>query len=179
MIITLITILACVAMFFYIRKLASENSFKDPVGKYCLMPMQVKRGEYYRLISYAFIHVELYHIILNMYSLYNLGSFMEGTLGIFKYLLLLLAGILGSGALITFYEKDFTRTIGMSGGIYALLGAYIVLLAKFGLLTNPSIRIDIIKDLGMGLIISLLPGVSLWGHLGGLLTGLILGFLII
>ena len=134
--------------------------------------------EYYRLFTYGFLHLSFIHLATNMFSLNYLGSFIEKTYGRKKYLLILILSIIGS-CLFVFYIEDNILLIGISGGIYGLLGAMLVYTYNLGLFNNPIYRIQILKLLILNLVISLLPNVSFVGHVGGLVTGTLVSSIMI
>ncbi|MBP3890804.1 MAG: rhomboid family intramembrane serine protease [Solobacterium sp.] len=173
--ITVLFIGICVIVWFLINM----NGREDLVQKYALIPWYVRQGQWYRIFTVGLIHIQIYHLVMNMYSLYNLGSFLEPFLGHFKFLVILVLSIIGGSLMVIYFGKRETTTVGISGGLYGLLGAYIILLWRAGLFTVPSIRYSIIQVLVVNALISLMPNVSLLGHLGGMLVGLLLGFLLI
>ena len=174
---TLFLIAVCVAVYILQNRQNNYSYGEDMISKYGLIPLQVRRGQYYRILTAAFLHASMQHLLMNMIALYNLGSFLEPRMGSLRFLLLLFIAILGSGALITLHEKKDSYTVGLSGGIFGLLGAYIVLLYARGYFAYDSVRYSILRTLVINLIISLMPHVSLLGHTGGLLSGLLMGML--
>ena len=172
-----VTILAMgisIVVFFVL--LSKKNEYNNHIHKYTLIPMQVKRGQYYRILTSAFMHIQPYHILMNMIALYNIGSFLEPFMGSLYFGIVLCLSILGSGIAVTYLSGETSQTIGLSGGIFGLLGAYIMILFKLGLFGDPSVQSYLIRVVVMNGLISLMPGVSWQGHLGGALTGLILTF---
>lgn len=176
--VTIVTILACVVIWLRIKRDNQFNIREDLVGKYAMIPVQVERGQWYRLLSYGFIHVEVYHIFMNMYALYNIGSFLEPMIGSIKFALILFASVIGGGLLIL-KGNNLTRTIGMSGGLYGLLATYFILLWKLGMFAYPSIRYSLLRTVIVNAAISFMPNVSMMGHLGGAIVGAILAFFLI
>lgn len=176
--VTFIVIIVCVLIWLRIRNSNEYNRREDLVGKYCMIPMQVERGEWYRMITCAFIHVEFYHIFMNLYAMYNLGSLLEPYLGSIKFAMILFAAILGASFFVL-KQNQFTRTIGLSGGLYGLLAAYFILLYKLGLFANPSVQASLIRTVVVNVAISFMPNVSMMGHLGGAVVGALISFLLI
>ena len=169
-IVTFVIIGICGLAFF---TLSPDSSYK-----YGIMPLQIKRGQYYRIITGAFLHASISHLFMNMFSLYNIGAFLETFVGSPKFAIILGLSIVASSLAITFFGKPDTITVGMSGGLYGLLGYYVVLLFKLGILFNSNVSGSLIRVLLINLAISLMPGVSLLGHLGGFVVGALLGFII-
>jgi membrane associated rhomboid family serine protease len=127
----------------------------------------VADGEWWRLITAAFLHYGPFHLGLNMLVLWFIGPALEEYLGPPRYLLLyLVAGLAGSaGALIL---SPDSLTVGASGAIWGLMGAAVLLEAR---------RIYVFGGQAMGLVVFnliftlLVPGVSLGGHIGGGIGG--------
>jgi membrane associated rhomboid family serine protease len=135
----------------------------------------VADGEYWRLISSGFLHVQLTHILLNMLSLFWLGRMIEPALGHARYVAIYLVSLL-AGSLGVMILDPNAETLGASGAIFGLLGAAIVMarnrnisLVQSGLL--PILAINFIFTLSV-------PGISLGAHLGGLIGGLVSTFVV-
>jgi membrane associated rhomboid family serine protease len=135
----------------------------------------VASGEYYRLVSSAFIHFGAIHIAFNMYALYLLGGALERYAGTLRfgaiYLLSVLTGSLG--ALIMTPDG---LTAGASGAIFGLMGAMLVLERQRGVtLLGGSIGgllvVNLIFTFGV-------PGISIGGHIGGLTGGVLAGLVL-
>lgn len=173
--VTFISIVVCVLVWVLIQ----VKGRSDLVNKLALIPWYVRQGQWYRIITVGFVHIQVYHLFMNMYALYNMGSFLEPYFGSPLFAFILYASVIGGSLAVYFLGRKNVTTVGISGGIYGLLGAYIILLWRYGLLANASIRYSILQTLIVNALISLMPNVSMHGHLGGLLTGLLLGFLFI
>jgi membrane associated rhomboid family serine protease len=127
----------------------------------------VAEGEWWRLITAAFLHYGPLHLGMNMLVLWFIGPALEDYLGHGRYLLLyVVAGLAGSaGALLT---SPNAATVGASGAIWGLMGAAVVLEAR---------RIYVFGGQAMGLIVLnlaltfLIPGISIGGHIGGAVGG--------
>lgn len=130
--------------------------------------------EWYRLISGGFMHAGLIHIGFNMWALYALGPTLETLIGRARFALLYAASLLGGGlGVVVGYTAGQGATVGASGAIFGLFGAYAVLELSAGL--NPlrsGIGITILLNL---LLTFTIPGLSVGGHVGGLLTGGVAG----
>ena len=89
-------------------------------------PLGVAHGEWWRLFTAMFLHASFFHLAVNMYSLYFVGSIMEQVIGRWRFLLLYLAsGLAGSaGALVL---SPLTPTVGASGAIFGVLGGLFIL----------------------------------------------------
>jgi len=130
----------------------------------------VTHGEWWRLITAAFLHYGPVHLGLNMLSLYFVGSVLEQVVGRWRYLLLyIVAGLAGSaGALLA---SPNSPTAGASGAIFGVLGALLVLERRGHISTGGQVLGLIVLNLVFTFAV---PGISIGGHLGGLAAGLVL-----
>jgi len=133
-------------------------------------PAGVANGEWWRLISAAFLHYGPIHLGLNMLSLYFVGSILEQIVGRWRYLLLyFVSGLAGSaGALVV---TPNSPTAGASGAIFGVLGALFVLERRGVIATGGQVLGLIVLNLVFTFAI---PGISIGGHLGGLAAGILL-----
>lgn len=127
-------------------------------------------GGYWRLLTSAFLHGSLLHLAFNMYALYLFGRFAEGLLGTARYIVFYLAVAVFSGAFVYALTPPTTQTLGASGAVFALLGFALVVLLKQG----QDVR-TLVVLIAINAVISLSPGISWQGHLGGFIAGLVLG----
>ena len=127
----------------------------------------VADGEWYRLITSAFLHYGPIHLGLNMLALWWIGRPLEDALGPLRYLsLYLVSGLAGSaGALLL---NPTIPTVGASGAIYGILGAAIVLERQRTYVLGGSALTLLIVGLAYSFVV---PGISIGGHLGGLAGG--------
>ncbi|MFO6452214.1 MULTISPECIES: rhomboid family intramembrane serine protease [unclassified Aeromicrobium] len=132
----------------------------------------VAHGEYWRLVTAAFLHGGLLHLAFNMYALYLFGPFVEQTLGRVRFVLTYLTLAVGSSVLVYLLTDFRTLTIGASGAVFGLFGLALVFLVR----TRQNITGMLIL-LAINGLISLQSGISWQGHLGGFLTGLVLGLM--
>ena len=154
---------------------ASDVSSALMLGAY-YKPLIVKGGEYFRLLTAGFVHVDVFHLLINIMAFRNLGTMIEPVLGKKRYLFVLIAGIL-FGNMFVFIVDDGAVGLGISGGLFALLGVLLVYLFETQAIRNPRIRNQVISTLIMNLMISMLPNVSMMAHLGGLQVGIFLGII--
>ncbi len=127
----------------------------------------VADGDWYRLITAAFLHYGPIHLAMNMLALWWIGRPLEAWLGPVRYLLLyLVAGLAGSaGALIA---NPQAVTVGASGAIFGILGAAIVLERQQTYVLGGSAITLLVVNLAFTFAV---PGISIGGHLGGLAGG--------
>ena len=147
-------------------------------GRFGLYSVPLSAQGYYRIITCAFLHGSPTHLLMNMMSLYNIGTFVENRLGDRKYLTVIAASILTSGLAVVMLSPAGTITIGFSGVIFGLFGAFVAIMIKTGAIHNDAVMSTVLRMLVPNIIISLMPGVSWQGHLGGLIGGLLAGLLV-
>jgi membrane associated rhomboid family serine protease len=127
--------------------------------------------EYYRLLTGAFLHVAIWHIAINMLVLMLVGPALEAMLGRLRYAALYLLAAIGGDVLAYLLKGPNYASIGASGAIFGLFAAYWVLARRVRADTS-----GITGTIVLNLIISVtFPGISLYGHLGGLITGGLVG----
>ena len=130
------------------------------------VPLFVADGEIWRLLTAAFLHIGPVHLVLNMLGLLIYGSELERQLGRARYLGLYVLSLLGGAAAIQLFGHPLGPVAGASTAIYGLLGALGVLMV----VRRQDVR-GILTLLAINVVISFLPGISLLGHLGGLVAG--------
>ena len=130
----------------------------------------VAAGQYYRLFTAMFFHVDIIHILCNMYSLYIIGSQVENYLGKGKYLgIYFISGLIGS-----LFSATFTTnySVGASGAIFGLMGALLYFGYHYRLFLNSVVRSQIIPLIIVNLSLGFLtPGIDNSAHIGGLIGG--------
>jgi rhomboid protease GluP len=139
----------------------------------------IAQGQVWRLVTAIFIHGSVLHFAFNAYALYNIGRQLEATYGGLRFGALFgLSGLSGSIASLLFNPYP---SIGASGAIFGLIGAEAVLLYRNRALLGPRGRSalqNIVLIAGVNLLFGLQGGIDNWAHLGGLLGGLALGWVI-
>jgi membrane associated rhomboid family serine protease len=135
----------------------------------------VAHGEWWRLITAAFLHYGPIHLAMNMYGLYLAGTLLEHVIGRWRFLLLYLAaGIFGSaGALLV---TPNAATAGASGAIFGIFGALFLLERRGHIATRNQIAGLIVLNLVFTFAV---PGISVGGHVGGLIAGVALMWLML
>ena len=127
----------------------------------------VADGEYYRLLTAAFLHAGLFHILMNMFALAQLGPVLEAALGRLRFLALYVLSALGGSVLSYLLSAPFQYGVGASGAIFGLFGAYYVVVRRLGGETR-----SILVLLLINLVITFSVPIIDWrAHLGGLAAG--------
>lgn len=168
---TLILINVIVFALMYIYGNGSEDieTLKNFGANY--IPL-VKSGEYIRLITSAFVHIGIIHLLSNMYALYVIGRQVEQLYGRMKYILIyFISAIMGSLFTVVFSSSN-TVAAGASGAIFGLLGA----LLYFGYSYRGYIGNSIINQVLPAILLNLVigfssPNIGNSAHIGGLIGG--------
>ena len=136
-------------------------------------------GEWWRLFTCMFAHIGVIHLVMNMYALLYVGLFLEPLLGKWRFAIAYVStGIFAS--LTSLWWHDNTVSAGASGAIFGMYGVFLALL-----LTNlieksarNSMLASITIFIGYNLVFGLKAGVDNAAHIGGLLSGFVIGFLL-
>ncbi|MBM0232826.1 rhomboid family intramembrane serine protease [Micromonospora sp. STR1_7] len=127
----------------------------------------IAEGQWYRLVTAMFLHYGVIHLLLNMWALWVLGRSLEANLGPLRFgALYLIAGLGGNVAAYLFSAQN-SATAGASTAVFGLFAALIIIERKLGRDISQVIPILVIN-----LVFTLtVPGISIPGHLGGLVVG--------
>jgi len=136
----------------------------------------VGMDEWWRLLTAGFVHIDFLHFFVNMIALFNLGRIIEPLFGKRNYTIILLGSIV-MGSVFVFVGSGNNVTLGLSGGLYGLMGALLIHFITSGLWNNQRLRSQFLSTLMMNLIISFMPGISMLGHLGGFVGGICLAMI--
>ncbi|MCB9387799.1 MAG: rhomboid family intramembrane serine protease [Microthrixaceae bacterium] len=128
----------------------------------------IANGEWYRLVSGAFLHSSVLHLGMNMLLLWLLGKVLEPALGRAQFVGIYFVSLLG-GSLGVMLLDPTAPTVGASGAIFGLMGALVVLQLRAG---QSPWQSGIGTLIALNLVITfMLPNISIGGHLGGLVAG--------
>jgi membrane associated rhomboid family serine protease len=151
----------------------SLTSFRlGPIGgEFALDGPLIAGGEVYRILTAGFLHAGPIHLLVNMYSLYILGSMLEPAIGRVRFLLVYFVSLLAGsfGALIV---SPDVPTVGASGAIFGLMGAAVVVLRNRGVDPMAS---GLPMWIGINLVFTFTFSgqLSVGGHVGGLIGGVL------
>ena len=161
--VTMALIAACVGVDLVTR-------VEGSIGSYFMFVPKLSEQEPYRFLASAFVHVNFWHLLLNMYVLWVFGSVLEPAIGHTRYLgIYLLSAVAGNAAVILTADplgnSWLTATVGASGAVFGLLGAQLVVA-----------RADLtgfLVFIALNAVISLSPdsGISWQSHAGGFVAG--------
>lgn len=134
----------------------------------------IRMGQLWRFITPVLLHASVPHILFNMYALVAFGSGLERHFGHPRFLLLYLLGGF-TGNVLSFLLSD-GYSVGASTAVFGLVGAEgVFLFQNRGLLGNQFGRAigNVLFIVAVNLMLGLTPGIDNWGHVGGLLGGLV------
>jgi len=142
----------------------------------------VADGEWWRIFTSAFLHLGLLHIAFNMYALWLFGPIIEHMYGHLEYAVAYVLCAAG-GSVLTILAAPNVPAAGASGAIFGLLGMAFVVSRRRHLVLGPQAR-AIVSQAGTLLFLNLIitfvsPRISWTGHLGGLLIGVVIGWLLV
>lgn len=132
--------------------------------------------EPWRMLTVALVHSDssIFHIVFNMYSLWVLGPLLESLIGRARFAAVYVLSALG-GSVAVLWLAPLTVVVGASGAIFGLLGAFFVIQRRLGG-RNVQLVVIIAINLALGFLI---PGVSWQSHVGGLLVGAVLAWIML
>jgi membrane associated rhomboid family serine protease len=154
----------------FILQMATEGNINSVFQLGAMQGFAVADGDYWRLLTAAFLHAGFLHIAFNMYALYLFGPFVERALGTSRFVIAYLTMAVSSSVFVYWLTEPQVATIGASGAVFGLFGLALVLLIR----TRQDVR-GLLVLLAINAFISLQGNISWQGHLGGFVTGVLLG----
>ncbi|MCD6289816.1 MAG: rhomboid family intramembrane serine protease [Anaerolineae bacterium] len=138
----------------------------------------IAEGQFWRLVTANFLHVSLFHLLFNAYALWQLGVEVERVYGRSRFLVIyLLSGVYGATAS---YAFGGYLSAGASGAIFGLVGTLVAyflhhreLFGRRGRAYLSNMLVIVVVNLFIGVTS---PGIDNWGHIGGLVSGFLLGY---
>ena len=131
----------------------------------------VKMGDYYRLLTAAFLHANIAHLIFNMYALWIIGMQLESFIGRWRYLVVYLFSAI-TGSLLSVIITPDAVSVGASGAIFGLLGALLYFGYHYRVYLGTVIKSQIIPLIVINLLLGfMVPGIDNAAHIGGLIGG--------
>jgi membrane associated rhomboid family serine protease len=130
----------------------------------------VDQGEWYRMLTAGFLHADPIHLLLNMVVLYFLGQLLEPAIGTIRFVAIYFASLLAGSFGALLLSPD-AATVGASGAVFGLMGATFMIMRARGVnpmetFIGPLIIVNVLFTFGFAS-----AGISLGGHLGGLIGG--------
>ncbi|MES2486668.1 MAG: rhomboid family intramembrane serine protease [Bacteroidota bacterium] len=138
-------------------------------------------GQIWRLFTSCFLHFGILHLLLNMYALAYIGMLLEPLMGKSRYLsAYLFSGIIASA--VSLWHNDFVVSAGASGAIFGMYGVFLAMMA--GNIVHKSLQKELFANIGFFVVLNLVIGFSQTGidnsaHIGGLVSGFVIGLIMV
>jgi membrane associated rhomboid family serine protease len=146
-----------------------DNAAAPLFEQWALVPRLVGAGEWWRPVTAGFLHIGPVHLLFNMVALYVLGRDLETVLGRGRFLAVYLVALLGGSAAVMVFSLPGQAVAGASGAVFGLMGGLVVVLRRLRFPLGQVIGLIVVN-----IVISVvIPGISIVGHLGGLVVGAI------
>jgi membrane associated rhomboid family serine protease len=130
-------------------------------------------GEVYRLLTSAFLHANVLHILFNMFGLWIVGPALEAALGRVRFLAMYLVAALAGSVCSYFLGNNLVPALGASGAVMGAFGAYFIV-ARARRVDSRQIVVLVVINLVYGFAT---PGIDNWAHIGGVIGGVAMAFL--
>lgn len=149
------------------------NSYDVIINNFCVYGPLIKAGQYYRIITGAFLHGGILHLAFNCYALYVIGSQLESYLGKVRYLIIYLFSAVTASLFSMIFNSN--PSIGASGAIFGLMGALVYFGYHYRVYLGNVLKSQIIPLILFNLLIGALStGIDNFAHIGGLIGGLLI-----
>lgn len=156
----------------YLVQLLTGNLRSPLYEQGTMVPVGVADGQWWRLLTSAFLHLGTLHILFNMYALYLFGPAVERALGTVRFIAAYVTTAVVSGVFVMWLSPPFGGTAGASGAVFGLFGMALL----FMLRAREDVR-GLLALLAVNVAIGFLGPISWQGHLGGFVAGVLLGAL--
>lgn len=135
-------------------------------------------GDWWRLITNTFIHFGIIHLAMNMYCLYTVGIYLEPMLGKIRYATAYLCTAVLASVISLYWHTEPANSAGASGAVFGVYGVFLALLTSN--LIPKKVRTALLQNIvifvGYNLLYGLKGGIDNAAHIGGLLSGLVIGY---
>lgn len=198
--VTIALIVINVAVFVLFEATLDQAALQNFFDQWAVVPQEILAGEeLFTLLTSMFLHGGWFHLASNMVFLWVFGDNIEAVMGkVFYVIFYLLSGLAASAAHILFNPASTVPSVGASGAIAGVLGAYVVMFPKsrirLAMISRAGMRIgrtSALVFLGIWFVSQLFNGiaslgaptaqtggVAVWAHIGGFVVGLVVGFLL-
>lgn len=167
-------LIAVNVIFYVVPMLLGSDVYQYIIDAYCIHGPSIRAGQYYRLLTGIFLHGNIVHLLFNCYALYVLGGQIESFFGKFKYIIIyLFSGLTGS--LLSITLSGNVGSIGASGAIFGLMGALLYFGYHYRVYLGNVVKSQIVPLILLNLAIGFISsGIDNWGHIGGLIGGIVI-----
>ncbi len=170
----------------FVLMIAAGVSFFEPTPQQalewgaCSSITVILKGEWWRLITCMFVHFGFLHLLMNMYLLFDMGSRLELILGKFRFAVAyFVTGVFGGLISQAWHIQDNIVGAGASGAVFGIIGVFFALITTN--LFNSDIQEAYFKRIGILIVVNLAygmqPGIDMAAHVGGLISGIVLGYI--
>ena len=162
-------LIAINVIFFLVPVLMGQ--FDNILDAYCVHGPSIRAGQWYRIITGTLLHGGIMHLLFNNYSLYVLGSQLEGFFGKVKFTLIyIFSALCGSFLSITFSHG--VGSVGASGAIFGLMGSLLYFGFYYRVYLGQVVKSQILPLVLLNLFMGFMtPGIDNFAHIGGLIGG--------
>ena len=155
------------------------------------VPSAIRNGEVFRLVTALFLHADVGHLAGNLFFLHTFGDNLEERFGGFRFTLLYFTCGISAGLISCVFLSSELPRIGASGAISGVMGAYLVAFPRKHVLVGlgPLLRVRVLTFLMLWIVLNVIgwilqlewiaTAVDSSAHLGGFLTGLLTGYLLV
>jgi membrane associated rhomboid family serine protease len=140
------------------------------INRWALVGFAVSQGEWYRMITSAFLHASLIHLAFNMLMLWWFGQALEAAVGRARFLGVYLVSAIAGAAGALLLSGEFVPTVGASGAVFGILGAGLVLERRHIYVFGGGALFVVILNIAFTFAVS---NISIGGHVGGLVGGIL------
>ena len=179
--VTTVLIAANVLVYLWLSFLGDTENTQFLLEHGAMNTSLVMQGEWWRIFTHMFMHAGVYHLFSNMIMLAAIGFELEEVLGGIKYSIVYFVGGLGATAFSSWYEITNNMNfvdVGASGAVMAVFAAFTVVIIKNRKDYDKTVAIRMILVLALMVFGNMGPEVNWMAHLGGAVTGLILGVIL-
>ncbi|MCI8498067.1 MAG: rhomboid family intramembrane serine protease [Bacilli bacterium] len=168
------SLLMCINILMFIVAMIGMMTKKyDLYTMLSLNKYYVTHGEIYRLITSAFMHENIFHLIMNMYALFIIGGQVESYIGKVKYTAVYFFSAITGSLLSCVVHNNLTWSLGASGAIFGLMGALVYFGYHYRLYLDNALKTQIIPIVFLNLAIGFMfENIDNGAHIGGLIGGL-------
>ena len=143
------------------------------INNFGVLGSAIRKGQYFRILTGAFLHVDFIHLISNSYALYVVGSQIETFYGKRRMAIIYLFSAI-TGSLLSIVMHD-TTSVGASGAIFGLMGSLLYFGYYYRVYFGSVIVNRVLPVILVNLLIGFsIPGIDNFGHIGGLIGGILI-----